>query len=194
MFYMELGIAHVLDIRAYDHMLFLIVLVVSFSLKQWKNILWLVSVFTAGHTVSLALSAYNIIDVDASLIEFFIPLTIFLTALKHLLSGVKTTSNSKVLMLLSFCFGCIHGMGFARYFNMLVVSSDTKALNLLEFSLGIEIAQLIIVVVVVLLYHLITPLLKISKRDWVLVISSVVIGVTIPMLLTRYNAFAAYLF
>ena len=85
-------------------------------------------------------------------------------------------------------------MGFARYFNMLVVSSDTKALNLLEFSLGIEIAQLIIVVVVVLLYHLITPLLKISKRDWVLVISSVVIGVTIPMLLTRYNAFAAYLF
>jgi hypothetical protein len=189
LFYLELGCTHVLDIQAYDHFLFLMVLVVSFSFKQWKNMLWFVSLFTLGHTISLALSTYNLVNIDIDLVEFIIPLTICLTALKNLFSGVKTSSNSKILLLFSFCFGWVHGLGFSNYFKMLISESDSKIIELVEFSLGIEVAQIIIVIAIVGLYHLLTPIFKISKRDWVLVISSIVIGITIPMLLERYEAF-----
>lgn len=194
LFYLELGSTHVLDINAYDHILFLMVLVVSFSFKQWKNILWLVSLFTLGHSLSLGLSTYGIVNFNPELVEFLIPLTIFLTALKNVFSGVKTSSNPKILLFFSFCFGWIHGLGFSSYFKMLVSGLDSKILQLVEFSLGIELAQIIIVIGIVTLYHLITPLFKISKRDWILVISAIIIGVTIPMLIERYDGFIKHLF
>lgn len=193
LFYLELGCTHVLDIKAYDHILFLIVLVVSFSFKQWKNILWLVTLFTLGHTLSLSLSAYKIIDVNTGLVEFLIPLTIFLTAAKNIFSGVKTSSNSKMLLFFSFCFGWIHGLGFSTYFKMLIGGSDLKILKLIEFSLGIELAQVIIVLIIVAMYHILTPVFKISKRDWILVISAVVLGIVIPMLIERYDPFIKHL-
>jgi len=193
LFYLELGCTHVLDINAYDHILFLIVLVVSFSFNQWKNILWMVSLFTLGHTVSLALSAYKIVYVTADLIEFLIPMTILLTALKNIFSGVKTSSNSKALLFFSFCFGWIHGLGFSNYFKMLIAGLDSKLFPLIEFSLGIELAQIIIVFGIVALYHLLTPIFNISKRDWILVISSIVIGIVIPMLIERYDGFIKHL-
>jgi hypothetical protein len=193
-FYLNLGFSHVLDINAYDHILFLIVLVVSFSFKQWKNILWLVTVFTLGHTLSLALSVYKIIDVNSALVEFLIPLTIFLTATKNIFSGLKTNSNSKVLLLFSFCFGWIHGLGFSNYFKMIVTETDLKIIKLIEFSLGIELAQIAIVIFIVALYHLVTPIFKISKRDWIFVISAIVIGITIPLLFERYDPFVSQLF
>ncbi|MEI6866446.1 HupE/UreJ family protein [Flavicella sp.] len=192
--YFELGYRHVLDIQAYDHILFLIVLVVSFSFKQWKNMLWLVSVFTIGHTFSLALSSYKIVYTNSDLVEFLIPLTILLTAVKNIFTGVKTNANSKGLLFLSFCFGWIHGLGFSNYFKMLISDLDSKFFELIEFSLGIELAQIIIVVVIVALYHLLTPIFKISKKDWILVISSIVIGIIIPMLMERYDPFIKYLF
>ena len=193
LFYLELGCTHVLDINAYDHILFLIVLVVSFSFNQWKNVLWMVSLFTLGHTVSLALSAYKIVYVTADLIEFLIPMTILLTALKNIFSGVKTSSNSKALLFFSFCFGWIHGLGFSNYFKMLIAGLDSKLFPLIEFSLGIELAQIIIVFGIVALYHLLTPIFNISKRDWILVISSIVIGIVIPMLIERYDGFIKHL-
>lgn len=193
LFYLELGCTHVLDINAYDHILFLIVLVVSFSFKQWKNMLWLVSLFTLGHTISLALSAYKIIYVAGDLVEFLIPMTIFITAVNNILSGGKNTSNSKLLLFLSFCFGWIHGLGFSNYFKMLISGLDAKLLPLIEFSLGIELAQIIIVIVIVALYHLLTPIFKISKRDWIVVISAIVLGITIPMLIQRYDGFIKHL-
>lgn len=194
LFYLELGCKHVLDINAYDHILFLIVLVVSFSFKQWKDMLWLVSLFTLGHTISLSLSAYNFIHVNSNIIEFLIPLTIFLTAINNIFSGNKTSSDSKLLLFLSFSFGCIHGLGFSSYFKMLISGLDSKLIQLVEFSLGIEIAQITIVIGIVTLYHLLTPIFKINKRDWILVVSSIVFGISIPMLVERFDPFINYLF
>lgn len=194
LFYLQLGCTHVLDINAYDHILFLIVLVVSFSFKQWKNMLWLVSLFTIGHTVSLALSAYKITNVNADLVEFLIPLTIFISAINNLFYSGGAKGNSKLLLFLSFCFGWIHGLGFSNYFRMLMSGLDSKIVQLIEFSLGIEVAQVIIVVGIVALYHILTPVFKISKRDWILVISAIVLGITIPMLIERYEGFVNHLF
>lgn len=194
LFYLQLGFSHVLDIQAYDHVLFLIVLVVSSSFKQWKNLLWLVSIFTVGHSVSLALSAYKIISVNSELVEFLIPLTIFITATKNIFSPIQSGGNTKLLWFFSFCFGWIHGLGFSSYFKMIIAGSESKLIELLEFSLGIELAQIAIVFGILLPYLFLSPLFKISKRDWILVVSSIVIGITIPMLLERYEPFVKQFF
>ncbi len=188
-FYFKLGLNHVLDLQAYDHVLFLIVLVVGYTLKQWKELLWLVTAFTLGHTLTLALSTYKIISVNAAIVEFLIPATIVFTAILNLFSGGKSSGISKLIVFLSFCFGWIHGLGFSNYFKMLMSGSDSKLVQLIEFSLGIEVAQLVIVVLISAGYFLFHTILKVSKRDWVLVLSSIVIGVAIPMLVARYDDF-----
>lgn len=188
-FYFKLGLNHVLDLQAYDHVLFLMVLVAAYSLKQWKELLWLVTAFTLGHTLTLALSTYKLISVNAAIVEFLIPATIVFTAVLNLFSAGKTSGMSKLILFLSFCFGWIHGLGFSNYFKMLIAGSDTKLLQLIEFSLGIEAAQLVIVVIITALFLLLHTIFKVSKRDWVLVLSSIVIGIAIPMLVERYEDF-----
>jgi len=194
LFYFNLGLKHVLDLAAYDHMLFLVVLVVGYSFKQWKQMLWLVSAFTIGHTISLSLAAYKIISVNTGLIEFLIPLTIFITALANLFSAGKINSNSKISLFFALCFGWIHGMGFSIYLRMLLEGTASKILPMLEFALGIEGAQAILVLIILCVYFIANALFKVSKRDWVLVLSSMVIGIVIPMLHERYPDFIKQLF
>lgn len=187
--FFKLGLNHVLDFQAYDHILFLLVLAIPYSFKQWKDLLWLITMFTIGHTLTLSLAAYDIFSVDAGLIEFLIPFTIFCTALYNLFSSGNAKSNSKITMLFTFCFGWIHGLGFSYYLQVLLAGTDSKLLPLLEFSLGIEGAQVIITVIVLVLFSFIHTLFKVSKRDWILVISSIVIGIVLPMLHTRFEPF-----
>lgn len=183
--YFNLGLHHVLDWRAYDHILFLTVLMAAYSFNEWVKIVWLVTLFTLGHTISLALSTYNVIIVKSSLVEFLIPVTILLTAIFNLFTAGKKSNSYKIQIFYfaTLFFGIIHGLGFSSYFKMVTTSISSKALPLLEFALGIEAAQLIVVVVILLLSFLFQTVFRFSKRDWVMVISSIVIGVTIPMLI-----------
>ena len=184
-FHVEYGINHVLDINAYDHVLFLIGLTAPYAFKDWKRVLLLVSMFTLGHTLSLVLAAYNIVSVNASLVEFLIPITILIVAIYNVFTAGKGAQKEKIgiLFFTTLFFGLIHGLGFAREFRMLVGDSDNKIVMLLEFALGIEIAQIIIVFVVLFLSYIGQTIFRFSKRDWVLVISSIIIGLVIPMLL-----------
>lgn len=187
--FFKLGLHHVLDFQAYDHILFLLVLAIPFTIKQWKDLLWLISMFTIGHTLTLALAAYEIVKVDAGLVEFLIPFTIFCTALFNLFTSGNAKSNSKITLLFTFCFGWVHGLGFSYYLQVLLADSASKIIPLLEFSLGIEGAQVIITVLVLLIFAVINRLFKISKRDWVLVISAIVMGIVLPMLQERFDPF-----
>ncbi len=183
-FNVKYGLNHVLDINGYDHVLFLIVLAVPYFFKDWKRLLVLVSLFTLGHTLSLVLAAYNIVSVNAALVEFLIPVTILVTALYNVFTANKKFKN-KQISLLSFSalfFGIIHGLGFGREFIMVYGDSDNKALSLLEFALGIEIAQVIVVFVVLFFGMLFQTLFRFSQRDWVMVMSSIVIGLVLPIL------------
>lgn len=184
-FNVEYGINHVLDIKAYDHVLFLIVLTIPYVFKDWKRVLLLVSLFTLGHTVSLVLAAYGVVRVDAKLIEFLIPITILVVALFNVFTSGKGAQKERVgvLFLSTLFFGLIHGLGFAREFNMLVGKSDSKLLLLVEFALGIEIAQIIIVFLVLFLGYIVQTVFRFSKRDWIMVISAVVVGLVIPMII-----------
>lgn len=184
-FNVEYGINHVLDINAYDHVLFLIVLTVPYLFKDWKRVFLLVSTFTLGHTLSLILATYGVVSVNGSLVEFLIPITILIVALFNVFTAGKGAQKEKVgvLFFSTLFFGLVHGLGFAREFQMMVGKSDNKIITLLEFALGIELAQIIIVFVVLFLGYIMQTVFRFSKRDWVMVISAVVVGLVIPMIL-----------
>lgn len=184
--YFKMGFTHVLDLAAYDHILFLIVLAVVFTMKEWTKLLWLVSLFTLGHSITLALAAYKVLEFPIDIIEFLIPLTIFITGFVNVITTKKTSTKSNRLNLFfAFFFGFIHGLGFSNYFKMMIGQEKNKFLPLLEFALGIEGAQIIIVLSILIIGFILQNFLKTSKRDWVLVTSSIVIGFAIQMMLER---------
>ena len=184
--YLEIGLHHVLDIRGYDHVLFLIALTVPYAFKDWKRILLLVSIFTIGHTLALILSVFGVIMIKAALVEFLIPITILVAAVYNLFTAGKASKKNgiNVIGFITLFFGIIHGLGFSNYFkSILSGSASDKIAPLLEFALGIEIAQLIVVLVVLLLSFILQHFARFSKRDFTLVTSAFVIGVVVPMLL-----------
>ena len=184
--YFEIGVRHVLDLFAYDHVLFLIALTVPYSFKDWKRLLLLVSLFTVGHTMALLLSVFGVIIIKGNLVEFVIPITILIVAFFNLFTVRKSSKNESisVVILITLFFGIIHGLGFASYFKSLLGgSSQSKLLPLSEFALGIEAAQIIIVFVVLILSYIVQTFFRFSKRDWTLVMSSFIIGVVLPMII-----------
>ncbi len=184
--YFQIGLHHVLDIQAYDHVLFLMALVIPFTFKDWQRILLSVTIFTLGHTAALVLSVYHIVVVKANLVEFLIPITILLTAIYNLITVGKSTKKDRInwVFMITLFFGVIHGLGFSNYFNTLLGgTSSSKLLPLLEFALGIEGAQMAVVIAVLVVAYLVQSVFKFSRRDWILVGSAFVIGVVMPMII-----------
>lgn len=184
--YVNMGINHVLDIKGYDHVLFLLALISPYAFKDWKRILFLVSIFTLGHTLALVLSVYNVVSVKASLVEFLIPVTILITALFALFTAGKTTKKESVTFVagVTIFFGLIHGLGFSNYFKTIMIGTPSeKLLPLIEFALGIEVAQLVVVMIGLVLAYVAQAFFKFSKREWALIIASFIIGAVVPMLI-----------
>ncbi|MFT6869775.1 MAG: hydrogenase/urease accessory protein HupE [Paraglaciecola sp.] len=184
--YFKMGLNHVLDFSAYDHILFLIVLAVVFNNFQWRKVIWLVTLFTIGHSITLALSAYEILKIKVDIIEFLIPLTIFITGSINIINSKKESKKKgNINLLLALLFGLIHGLGFSNYFRMMVGKEEDKLFPLVEFALGIELAQVIIVIGILIIGMLLKNFLRVDRRDWVLVCSSIVIGFSIQMMIDR---------
>ncbi|VAW13143.1 FIG00649562: hypothetical protein [hydrothermal vent metagenome] len=188
-FYMKMGLNHVLDLGAYDHMLFLLALILPFSLKHWKKAILLATMFTIAHCVSLYLSVYGILVMNVLLIEFLIPLTILATSLFNLIFATSSEENKSVLLhlLATVFFGLIHGFGFSNYFNMLMSEEDDKLTPLLGFAGGIEISQILLVLSVLLLNYVMISFFKITSKIYVVITSILIILVTIPMLITAFS-------
>jgi len=184
--YFQIGLKHVLDMHSYDHVLFLIALSVPFSFADWKRILLLVTVFTLGHTTALFLSVFGIISVKVNVVELLIPITILITAIYNLFTAGKTSKNGSVnlVFIITIFFGIIHGLGFSNYFKTILGgSASSKLLPMAEFALGIEAAQITVVIVVLILSYIVQTVFRFSKRDWALVMSAFIIGVVLPMIL-----------
>lgn len=147
-FYISLGFQHVTDLNGLDHLYFIAALSLPFGLKDWKKLLWWVTLFTLGHSLSLIGNYYVGYEFSSYWIELFIPITIALGCLPLLLQ--KSLKANKFTSVLTFFFGLIHGLGFGRFFAMMVDSSAAVS-SLFSFALGVEIAQLVIVLAVVLL-------------------------------------------
>ncbi|MFN4762245.1 HupE/UreJ family protein [Gillisia sp. Q332] len=188
--YFRLGLEHVLDWNAYDHILFLIVLVAAYSFASWKQVLWLVSIFFIGHTVALFLSVYGVVSASSKWIELLIAVTILVTALFNLFTAKKKEKqrNPALLYISTAFFGLIHGLGFSTFFKMVAGSKEQKFLPLLEFALGIEAALIIVAFSVLILAFIFQNIFKVNRRDWILVVSAIVIGMILPILKENFLA------
>lgn len=186
--YLQIGLRHVLDLQGYDHILFLMALLVVFSFRHLKQVLWLVTFFTLGHTITLGLSAYGVVSISVELVEWLIPLTIAITCVTNWLNASKPVQANKMSVNVVYAgfFGLIHGLGFSNYFRMIIGKSESKFLPLIEFALGIELAQVIIVLVFLSLWMGMSAVLGVKRRDWILVVSGIVFGTVVPMLIERW--------
>lgn len=186
--YFKLGLQHIADFKGYDHILFILILCAVYSIKEWKRVLILVTAFTIGHSLTLALATLDLIRVDGDLIEFLIPLTIFLTALANVLG--RKPQVSTLLHYLKYSaalfFGLIHGLGFSNYLRSLLGAEKGLALPLFSFNVGIEIGQILIVSLIMLLTWLVVELLKFPRREWHLLLSGAGLGVSLVLMFERF--------
>ena len=185
LFYLEQGISHITDINGLDHMVFIITLCAVYTLKQWKQILILITAFTIGHTITLALSGLNIITVNQQLVETLIPVTILLTSIYNIIKKSASDKKFQVNYFLALSFGLIHGMGFSNFFRAMMVgiSDDSIVFPLFSFNVGIEVGQLIIVSLFLITNLILSTLFTIKHRDWNLVISGAGGGIAATMII-----------
>jgi flagellar biosynthesis protein FlhB len=159
-----------------------------FSFSKNKTLFYLVSVFTLTHCTSLALSTYEILEVNTSLIEFLIPLSIVLMAYFDYRYTQKLNAKSlRFHLVATALFGLIHGFGFSNYFKMLMGQTQDKVTGLVSFAVGLELAQLIIITMVVLLVLLIRRVQ--FQKNQIIKWGAVLIGVlSMPLLYTTFIA------
>ncbi|MBU79698.1 MAG: HupE / UreJ protein [Flavobacteriales bacterium] len=184
-FYIKLGFEHISDFAGYDHMLFLVALCAIYRIQQWKSILILVTAFTIGHSVTLVLSSLDILIIQSNIIEFLIPITIFLTALNNVIGSNSKEKKSKMNKnyVMALFFGFIHGMGFSNYFKALLMDSSSITLPLLGFNIGIELGQIIVVFFIVNVAYLFLNKLKVRHRDWNVFVSGAAAGISLVFIL-----------
>lgn len=186
--YFVLGKDHILDYaNGYDHILFVVALCAVYVIKDWKQILILVTAFTVGHSVTLALATLNIIKVSVSWIEFLIPLTIFTTAVSNLFRKEQmfATTAIQTNYILALFFGLIHGMGFSNYLKALLGKDQGIVLQLFAFNIGLEVGQIIIVGIFLVVSFIAVNLAGADRRDWRIVISSAVAGIALILMKDR---------
>ena len=184
-FYIKLGFEHISDFAGYDHMLFLVALCAIYRIQEWKSILILVTAFTIGHSVTLVLSSLDILIIQSNIIEFLIPITIFLTALNNVIGSNSKEKRSKMNKnyVMALFFGFIHGMGFSNYFKALLMDSSSITLPLLGFNIGIELGQIIVVFFIVSVAYIFLNKLKVRHRDWNVFVSGAAAGISLVFIL-----------
>ena len=180
--FLELGFYHILNFDSYDHILFVIIISVSFIFKDWKRLLILISIFSLGHTLSLLLGLYNVLNLNVNITEWLIPLTIFFMALYNIFTAGKFSRHPYFSYGVVLFFGLIHGLGFANAFDQLVGSNESTLLSVIEFAIGIELGQCIVVLFVLVLSFISQSIFRFSNRDWVLVMSSIILGFILPLI------------
>ena len=179
-----LGLEHILDINGSDHILFVIALTALFTISDWKKVLILITAFTIGHSITLALATLRVVRFNTDLIEFLIPATIFLTAFFNLFrhKGAGRPMKAQVNYYFAVFFGLIHGLGFSNYLRSLLGNDETIITQLLAFNIGLEVGQIIIVGLFLIASILVIDLGGVSKRDWRMVISAGVAAVALTMM------------
>ncbi|MDR1667056.1 MAG: HupE/UreJ family protein [Bacteroidales bacterium] len=184
--YLKLGIAHIADLQGYDHILFIVMLCAAYTLSRWKRVLVLVTAFTAGHSITLALATLDVVRPPTAWTEFLIPVTIFLTALSNLRTGDAEKDGAVLKYAAALFFGLIHGLGFSTYLRSLLGASSSVGMPLLAFNIGVELGQIAIVLSILLLTAILNHLLRVKQRDWILVLSGAGAGISLMLIFERF--------
>ncbi|WEK18562.1 MAG: HupE/UreJ family protein [Candidatus Pedobacter colombiensis] len=186
--YFQLGWQHILDWQGYDHILFVMALCGTYMLADWKKVLILVTAFTIGHSITLALSIFKVISVNTPLIEFLIPVTILITAISNIVSKRQKPKGQKFKYTMALLFGLIHGLGFSNYLKSLLGKSTSITAELFAFNVGLEFGQVIIVIGILIVSFILIWIVKIKRWDYNFFLSSAIFGISFVMAAERLPA------
>lgn len=181
------GFYHIINWSGYDHICYIICLAVIFPLQQWKQLLVLITAFTIGHSLTLALSTLHIISPPQKIIECLIPITILSTAAYNIYSRNKKAKSFTFNYVMALVFGFIHGMGFSYLLKSLLGKNESIIGSLFSFNIGLEIGQLLIVAAVLFISLVLESFLKVTKKDYVFFVSSTVFGIALLLLIEQIS-------
>lgn len=185
--YFPMGVEHITDLKGIDHILFIIVLCIRYTIQDWKKILVLVTAFTIGHSITLALSTLEIISVPVALTEFCIAITILITALSNcFVKDFSFKTKYPVIYFFALFFGLVHGLGFSTLLKNMLGTDVNIVWQLLSFNLGIEVGQLIIVACILIMTYFILNIFKLNRREYILFFSGGIAALAIQMAIQRF--------
>ncbi len=191
--YLRLGFEHLTDLKGYDHLLFIAALCAVYQWRAWRHLLWLVTAFTVGHTLTLALATLRLITLDDTLVEVLIPVTIFVTSLLNIAlppGATRTFSErrpyaERYKYALALGFGLVHGLGFSNFLRAVLGGEESIVLPLFAFNVGLELAQLMVLFIVLFFSTGMVRYARMPARDWALVLSGATAGIALSMILSR---------
>ncbi len=184
-FYFKIGWGHIISKDALDHQLFISALAAIFTYKDAKQVLILVTAFTIGHSLTLALSVLDVIRFQSKWVEFLIPCTIFITALSNLIFNGARQRNVRINYVLALSFGLIHGMGFANTIRIMLAKDETLGWGLFGFNVGLEVGQILVVMMILTLAAVMTGVFRIRQKDWLFFLSSGAFALALKMAIER---------
>jgi hypothetical protein len=185
-FFFGPGWRHIIGKDALDHQLFIAALAAIYMLKDWKQVLILITAFTIGHSLTLALSAFRVITVNTQLVEFLVAVTIIITAFTNLFQKKFTPKTIRINYFLALFFGLIHGLAYSNYIRFVTEGTEQNMVwSLLGFNVGLEVGQIAVVLFILLLAHVVVTICKVNRRDWVMFLSAAVFGLAFKMALDR---------
>jgi hypothetical protein len=183
--FFSLGWHHIISTTALDHILFITALSAVYIFNDWKKVLILVTAFTIGHSLTLALSVYDVIRISNKLVEILIPCTIMITAVFNFFQKKPSKRKIQLNYLFALFFGLIHGMGFANSIRFMMPQNESIALPLLSFNVGLEVGQIVIVMLILLLSYVFISILHAPRKVWVYLLSAVALITSIQMIAER---------
>ena len=187
-FYFKLGWDHIIAWDALDHLLFVLALTAIYLIDNWKQVLVLVTAFTIGHSLTLALSVYNIVRIESKWVEFLIPCTIIVTALFNLLEKNYEPRSLRLNYFLALFFGLIHGLGFANAIRFMLSKHESMGWSLFGFNIGLEAGQIVVVAAILVLSFLIVNKAGFKRKWWVWSLSVIALLIAFKMVWVRFPA------
>ena len=185
--YVPLGIEHILSLSALDHILFITALCIRYQWHNWRQLLVLVTAFTIGHSLTLALSTFNIINLPSAWTEFLIAITILITTINNLsVQSLQPDRKYPLIYFYALLFGFIHGLGFSSLLKNMLGKNENIIGELLSFNLGIETGQLVIVAVILMLSYIFVTLLKLNRKEYIVFVSGGIAALAVEMMITRF--------
>lgn len=185
--YFQIGFEHIANLKGIDHILFVVALCIRYQFFDWRKLLILVTAFTIGHSITLALSVFNLINYSMSWIEFLIPVTIVITAFSNIfVKKFVFKAKFPLIYFLALFFGLVHGLGFSNYLKSLLGKNQQIVWELLAFNIGLELGQLLIVLVILFITLIFVSLLKVNRREYLLYVSAAIFALALQMAFERY--------
>lgn len=184
-FYFKLGWSHIVSLDALDHQLFILALVAIYTTKNLKQLLILVTAFTIGHSLTLVLSVLDFLRFPTNWVEFLIPLSIVITAVSNLFVKKFDARKLSYQYALALVFGLVHGMGFANTIRMMLAKDQQIGWGLFGFNLGLEVGQIVFVLIILSVTWLALSFLQVKRREWVVFVSAAVFALALQICLQR---------